>query len=539
VVSAERDGEGRQCYPVEPPALQHSLHRPDLLRAAGQGSRYVLIGKGITASLTFGTLIFVVRNLSPHEYGIYSLLLTIELYIGLFTANAFKGIFRRYLPEFRETGLSAFARKVVVRGTGVCFISSLGVVGLLLALFPLWAHFLHLEQYFFMTALFLAACVVHFLAALLVQSLAAFLLYRSVVAANVIQSVVRTAVVILVLMQGNGLLGVVIAEICSYISLFVASVAFYYFGVVRRETGIDRERAPTDINRRMRRYGIFHAINVSGVRIIGTETDILAVSLLFSSPLVGLYALAVRVVNSLENILPFRTLDDVIGPVFFRQYARSKNPGTLQAMVSFLTKVSALVLLPVVVTMLALGDILLGTVFGRQYRDVYGLASILSIALLFNLMRNPISLVLLALERNDIISLTRLAALYNLLGYVLFAPVFGIYGIAVATCSAAILQSVLLYYFGVKLAGVQLEWKTQGVILARFCLLGLFLVLCRYLNESLLVLVPAAVVGGIVTLWLCWSHGVFHASERQIVREFLGHVAGKPFWGSARMQPST
>ena len=289
----------------------------------------------------------------------------------------------------------------------------------------------------------------------------------------------------------------------------------------------------------MRRYGIFHVINVSGMRIIGTETDILAVSLLFPGPLVGLYALAVRVVNSLENILPFRTLDDVIGPVFFRQYARNKNPETLRAMVRFLTKVSALVLLPIVVTVLALGDILLGAVFGQQYRDVYGLVSILSVALLFNLMRIPLSLVLLALERNDIISLSRLAALYNLLGYVLFAPVFGIYGIAAATCSAAILQSVLLYYFAVKLAGVHMEWKTQGVIFARFGLLGLFLALCRYLNDSLLVLVPAVVVGSVAALWLCWSHGVFHASERQLVREFVGHVAGRPFWGAAKMQPST
>ena len=530
-----RNEEGRQGDPIEPP----SFRRPNLLRAAGQGSRYVLIGKVITASLTFGTLIFVVRNLPLHEYGVYSLLLTIELYIGLFTANAFKGIFRRYLPEFRETGLSAFARKVVLQGIGLCFISSLGVAGLLLAFFPLWAPLLHLEQYFYATALFLLACAVHFSAELLVQSLAALLLYKYVVAANVIHSLVRTAVAVLVLMQGGGLFGVIVAEICSYLSLFVAAAAFYYFGAVRWETDSEREHAPADVYRRMRRYGIFHVINVSGVRIIGTETDILAVSLLFPGPLVGLYALAVRVVNSLENILPFRTLDDVIGPVFFRQYARNKNPETLQAMVRFLTKVSVLVLLPIVVTVLALGDILLGAVFGQQYRDVYGLVSILSVALLFNLMRIPVSLVLLALERNDIISLSRLAALYNLLGYVLFAPVFGIYGIAVATCSAAILQNVLLYYFAVKLAGVYMEWKTQGVILARFGLVGLFLVLCRYFNDSLLVLAPAAVVGSMAVLWLCWSHGVFHDGERQLVREFVGHVAGRPFWGAAKMQPST
>ena len=188
------------------------MRRPNLLRAAGQGSRYVLIGKAITASLTFGTLIFVVRNLPPHEYGVYSLLLTIELYIGLFTANAFKGIFRRYLPEFRETGLSAFARKVVLQGIGLCFVSSLGVAGLLLALFPLWAPLLHLEQYFYATALFLLACAVHFSAELLGQSLAALLLYKYVVAANVIHCLVRTAVVVLVLMQGSGLFGVVVAE---------------------------------------------------------------------------------------------------------------------------------------------------------------------------------------------------------------------------------------------------------------------------------------------------------------------------------------
>ncbi|HET8670968.1 MAG TPA: oligosaccharide flippase family protein, partial [Candidatus Saccharimonadales bacterium] len=413
--------------------------------------------------------------------------------------------------------MAAFARKVVLQGVGLCFVSTLSVAGLLLALFPLWAPLFHLEQYFYATVLFILACAVHFTAELLGLSLAALLLYKYIVAANVIRCVVRTVVIVLVLVQGSGLFGVIVAEACGYLSLCMATAVFYYIGSVRRETNTEIEKAPADIYPRMRRYGIFHVINVSGMRIIGTETDILAVSLFFPGPLVGLYALAVRVVNSLENILPFRTLDDVIGPVFFRQYARSKNPGTLQAMVSFLTKVSALVLLPVVVTMLALGDILLGTVFGRQYHDMYGLTSILSIALLFNLMRIPLSLVLLALERNDIISLTRLAALYNLLGYVLFAPVFGIYGIAVATCSAAILQSVLLYYFGVKLSGVHLEWKAQGVILARFGLLGLFLVFCRYLNESLLVLVPAAVVAGTVTLWLCWSHGVFHASERQLV----------------------
>jgi len=246
----------------------------------------------------------------------------------------------------------------------------------------------------------------------------------------------------------------------------------------------------------------------------------------------------VRVVTNLDNILPFRILDDFVGIVFFRQYARNKNPETLQTMFLFLTKASALLLLPIIIVVAVFGDIILTAVFGQQYSSVHGLVSILSVVLFFNTLRGPLSLVLLALERNDIVSLSRIAALYNIFGYIILTPLFGIYGIAIATCSATILQNILLYYFAVKYAGVRMEWQRQSVIIIRFTLLGVLLVLCRSFSDSLLFFVAATVLGTLVFTWWCWVSGVFHANERQIVREFVAQIVGRPFWGTAKMQPT-
>jgi peptidoglycan biosynthesis protein MviN/MurJ (putative lipid II flippase) len=147
-------------------------------------------------------------------------------------------------------------------------------------------------------------------------------------------------------------------------------------------------------------------------------------------------------------------------------------------------------------------------------------------------------MVLLALERNDIVSLSRLAALYNLLGYLFLTPFFGIYGIALATCSAAILQNGLLYYFAGKLAGVHVEWTQQATTLTRFILLGLFLACCRSVTDSLFFLAVAATLGSLVVVWSCWVRGVFHAGERQIVLELAQHMVGRRLWTAAKLQPT-
>ena len=91
-------------------------YKEDLHVLIRKNTIYILIERSIAPIISFLVTIYIVRELSVSEFGIYNILLAVMGFVGLFSSLGLPEVFKRYIPEFYQKGQIAKLKKLVQQG---------------------------------------------------------------------------------------------------------------------------------------------------------------------------------------------------------------------------------------------------------------------------------------------------------------------------------------------------------------------------------------------------------------------------------------
>ena len=491
----------------------------DLHAKFRRSSFYILIQKLITPTLTFGVTIFLVRRLSVDDYGVFNIMEALMAYIGLFSSLGLLNIFKRFIPEFVQHGQSTEMRKLVFWG-----VAARGALVLIfLAICFIWAEpigrLLRLEGYGDYLSYFALAILFYLESQLLGLALVSLFLHRSFALAQIIYTVLRSVLVVVLVLAGLNLQGLLIGESVAYGVLLVLQVWEY-----RKRALPDHPKMDTDRPFPMRRIGRFAGFayfNEMGEQILDVSTDFFIISAILGAESVGLYAFATRFMNLISRWLPHRLLIDVITPTFYTRYSQEKSPETLNTMFNFLNKMVGFFIFPLTLYLVLMGDKIISLIYSEKYLAALTVFAIAASFQALNAFEMPLGLVVQAMERVEIHLYSKVFSVYNLVGNLLVIRHWGIEGVALVTCSAILFKNVFTYFTIRRHVAIHLDGKPLFRILRNTVFLAPLVWLAHPLITNLLLLILGSLGLAAAYLVIAALLPVFTAEERDQLNRFL------------------
>jgi hypothetical protein len=161
------------------------------------------------------------------------------------------------------------------------------------------------------------------------------------------------------------------------------------------EQGSGLDSAPLSLLRRYRKFAT-HSTGPALLNAISWQLPALLLGFFFSSGVVGLYALTMKVVQT-----PIGLIHQTISQVFYREVAMARTDCTLDTLVeSLFSALSKAALLPCLLLLMS-GRILFEFVFGPAWDQAGLYVQILSPWVFIWFITSPLSTIYLALERQE------------------------------------------------------------------------------------------------------------------------------------------
>lgn len=491
-----------------------------LLDSARSGSVVVASGNLVGRLLGLLTTIILARYLSVAEFGIYNLLVGAALILAVFTDVGLGSSLQRFVPEYMRMQQYSRLFRTFFFAQGYTAVSCIIVSTLLIACFPLYASRLKLEDYFVAVVLFLAVYMLSQQLMYLQITFNSMLKQLLSSLTDVIYMALRLLGVLLVVVLGARLVNVFIAELCAAAltcatmwSLFLTRA----YRLLRPKRGLDE---PLE-RRRLARYSLLNAATMPGGFIFSYSSDYLVIGAMASSAQVGIYSVAARASQMLMLAMPSNLLQNIMRPIFYHQYySVEKKEAELQRMFRFMVVFIASVLFPTVTLACIEADRILPFVFGSDFAASTPVFVLIMAFTLFTVVQLPSDLVLQALEMVQARLYAQVFAVYNIVAAVLLLPVWGLMGVAFATGSAQMLNSLTWYIMARRHSRVSLPVRPLLKIVANCALAGVAAYLVGLVGQAVVWAFIAVVVGLLVYVAASEVNMSFNEDERQLVNRF-------------------
>jgi O-antigen/teichoic acid export membrane protein len=462
-------------------------------------------------------VIVLVRAMTVHDMGIYSLLYSV---IPLLSALASLGLDqtqRRFQPEYllqgNQRGSAWLVRYV---GAGRLLANSALIVLLLLA----WqwiAPFFKLQNHRADFAFLSIALVLYFQVIVLQCSLAAHMLQRYGVSSAVVLSVGKLLGYIAMMSGGLTLREAILADTLAFVAAYLY-LFYVHWRLCRPPPGSAPYHPEVEERRRIRRFATMSNLSDASSLMLYSQTDNLFIGALMNPIAVGAYAFYVRLNEMTYNLIPIRLFENVIQPLLF-SVRREEAAQRLPRYFTFLVDISALVQLPLFAFSLAYHHELVQLLFGGKFIDYSPLLPlIVGLAFSDNVISGPVTMVAQYSERTSIIFRSQIFGLYQIAAMLTLIPIAGLYGAALATGTLHLFRNLWVWWKVHELA----RWSHwRSVLLWGPVIWGGAVLVCEVLKR---VLGPQPllnmVVGALVFLAaaLLYLRGpAFSASDREIM----------------------
>ncbi len=454
--------------------------RPPLLRNVL--SNWVALGANLL--IAFFLSPFLVRSLGPDMYGLWVLVLSITGYMGLLDSGLKISIVR-FVSQAQAGGDSGAVNRVL--GTSLVIYGVATAAALLLTMimagqverwFRIPPDALDEARHVFVLGGVTVALTL--LMSVFGGLLAGLQRYDEINKVNVAVLLVRSAVIIVLVWQGFGvvwLAGIHLASQVMVGALLVAAAYRVHPGLSLRWPRLEAGTA-----RMLLGYSGFVFLNNVAMFMLFYSGEVV-LGIFVGTASVTFYAIARSLVQYLSSIVGAMT--QVFHPYASDQHARG-NEEALRAALHLGTKTSLLVALPIGVTYVLMGRTFVALWMGPEFADVSGgVLVILAVAQMFWLAQSSTGNILLGIGRHKAVTVINAATgLASLALSVLLVGRFGVYGVAFGT-SLPIVVSQAIVLPGVALSALRVSAR-------------------EYLSRSVLgPLVAAACYAG--TLWLARS----------------------------------
>jgi O-antigen/teichoic acid export membrane protein len=235
--------------------------------------------------------------------------------------------------------------------------------------------------------------------------------------------------------------------------LVTACVAFIFGALVLRKyspKGINE--VPPRYEQVMWRRSVLPLALIGGVQLINGQFDIIMLGFMRSNGEVGVY----RVVSQLGALVVFAlsAVTMVLQPSFAKLHEK-KDAQALQRLVVISARIIFILALVPAVLYYYLGEWLLETVFGYEYKIGYFAVLILAVGQLCNAVVGSVGALLnmTGFERDSLKGLVA-GLCFNVVGNLVLIPVYGINGAAVATAGSVVILNIVLWSFVRKRLGI-------------------------------------------------------------------------------------
>lgn len=394
---------------------------------------------------TLASYVVLVRGLSEHEFGVFSLLYALIPILGTLASFGVEQVLRRYEPEYLRAGNIAAAAWLVRVVASIRFGSNVVLLTLIGLLWSFIAPTFQLTPYRLEYWYFCPLLLMHFQANILQLTLSSHLLQRYAIGMTAAQSTTKFVCYLVCMWSGSLTLKLaILADTIGY-ALLYAGTRFAYVRLCRPPLSETNFRVEPAERRRLLRYGFYNNFNDAGTLILSSRSDNFFVAAFMSPIAVGAYSFYTRLNNMMAGLLPFGQFNNVIRPFFFA-VPRDQATARLPRYFTLLLNLTLSVQLPILAFSVAYHAQLVQVFFGGKFLEYSGLLPVVVGFFTFAAASEPVTLVAQYAEKSATILLSKLFLVYNVIAMLVLLPIMGLYGAAIATGTASMMKNFFILW---------------------------------------------------------------------------------------------
>jgi O-antigen/teichoic acid export membrane protein len=435
----------------------------EMAKVSAKGGFHLLWGLVLSTVISAVGTIFIARLLGADNMGLYAIALAAPNLIATFRDWGVSTAMIKYSAEYNSANNVAKVKSVFVSGLVFEIIVGLALSVLSLVLSQFLADFYGrpaIVQLIQIASLFILT------GALVNTATAAFTGLEKMHLNSVmwiVQSIVKTALIIALVVLGLGTLGAVIGFSIGVLLAGLVGVLFMYTMYRSLPKSTDGKLELTNTIKTMLKYGLPVSIGAILTGFLTQFYGFIMAFLVTDNSLIGNYAVAV---NFVVLITFFATpVTTMLFPAFSKLDAQ-KDKETLKSVFQYSVKYAALIVMPVTTLVMALAQPAIVTIFEDKYVQAPLYLALLSVIYLFSALGS--------LSVSNIINgqgYTKYNLKLNLLTVVIGFPLsfalvsqFGIIGLIVTTTVVSLPAFFLSLRFIKKNFDVTIDWVSSARI---------------------------------------------------------------------------
>jgi len=436
----------------------------EMARVSARGGFHLLWGLVLSTVISAVGTIIIARLLGPDNMGLYMIALAAPNLIATFRDWGVTTAMIKYSAEFNNDSNVAKIRSVFVSGLVFEIIVGLGLSVLSLVLSQFLAEFYGrpaIVQLIQIASLFILT------GALLNTASAAFTGMEKMHLNSImliVQSSIKTALIIALVALGLGTLGAVIGFSIGVLFAGLIGVLLMYtiYRSLPKPTGSALELIKT--TKAMLKYGLPVSIGAILSGFLTQFNSTIMAIFVTDNALIGNYSVASNFVVLITFFaLPVTTM---LFPAFSKLDAQ-KDKDTLRNVFQYSVKYATLIVVPVTVMVMALAQPAIGTIFENKYVQAPLYLALLSVIYLFSALGSLCNVSLINGQGYTKYNL-KLTIFTVAIGFplsLILVSQFGIIGLIAATTIAGLPSVFLTLRFIKTHFGVSLDWISSGKIL--------------------------------------------------------------------------
>jgi len=491
---------------------------------------YVYIEIILTKIISFFIPLILIRNLSKTDYGVYSLILSILTVIACLFSFGFEDIFLRYIPEFLSKKKYKRVNNLLFKGSAVRFVS-MSVILFLLFTFRETVYILLnsppvFDKIFILILFFVGINRITFLIGDMFM-MACHRRHHVSVIRLVKESLRLIFFIAVIYFVGGGLYHILLAmvvysfiDLSIYVVLDIKTVCLNYKRCRRNNINVEADGNPEQ--RRIGRYQLFSILSRGMGAFKNLSADYLIISYYMSVEAVANYSIACFFPRIVKDFSPLTMLSGVLTPIMVKQYSHG-NKVMLKRFFSFFFNINCFLLLPMSAGALIFSDKIIYYIFDPKYMEVLKVVYLLVPVLLIANLADPYYIITNVIEKKEIIFISSVWAVYNLIMCIILIPLYGIMGAAIATGSAGVLNYIyfwVVYRYVLKIR-LNINYGSLLKMTVVTAVMALMLLLLRTYVDSIIKIILAILSGGVVYLALSMLIKPFPAEERDFINSKL------------------
>ncbi|MCW4000720.1 MAG: flippase [Candidatus Bathyarchaeota archaeon] len=495
----------------------------EMAKVSAKGSFHVLWGLVVSTLISAVGTILIAKFLGEDNMGLYTIALAAPALIATFRDWGLTTAMVKYSAQYNSQNDIAKIRSIFVSGlafeiiVGVLLtVVSISLSGFLANVFsrPAIAQLIQISSLIILTS------------ALTTTATSAFtgmerMHLNSIM--MIIQSVVKTGLIIALVLLGFGTFGAVVGNIIALLIAGITGVLlmFTIYRSLPKSNGGSLELLGTI--KTMLKYGLPLSIGVIAAGFLSTYYNYIMAYFVTDNALIGNYSVAQ---NFVVLITFFATPVTTMLLPAFSKLDFTRQPDILKNVFQYSVKYAALIVMPITAMVMALSQPAISTIFQESYTQAPLYLSLLSVIYLFSAAGN-LSMGNLINSQGDTRYNLKLTLLTVSIGFPLafiLISQLGIIGLIMTTIFAGIPSMLLGLRYIKNRYGVSVDWKSSTKITVSSAVAGIltFLFVEALPFSSPVRLVLGVLVFAVLFLFAALATRSIEKSDMRNIREIIG-----------------